>query len=209
MTCTIASGTLSYSDITNIVEALIYTEGRRFVIPGIDFEDIAQEIRLECVRVISDYDPSRIGPVPFKFFQICVRNRLYNMRRGIYVPNNPPCVRCEFWDKNSKSCLINELNCQEIIDYRKGMATKAAIRTPKSLPENKNVNAQDFAGNDIIDYKSGMSIEAKILDEDIRSVLPKSLIPKYEKMISGHEAEVSIRDKKRIRLIVKDLIKDA
>ena len=55
------SGTPTYSDINDIVEALVNTEGRRYPIPGYDHDDIAQEIRMECLRVLPYFDSGRIG----------------------------------------------------------------------------------------------------------------------------------------------------
>jgi hypothetical protein len=62
MTAIALSGLPAYNEISDIVEALVNTEGRRYPIPGMDHEDIAQEIRLECIRVMQHYDASRIGP---------------------------------------------------------------------------------------------------------------------------------------------------
>ncbi len=100
------SDTPSYAEVSDIVEALVNIEGRRTPIPGMDFEDTAQEVRMECVRVLQFYDATRIGPSPFKYLQTCVRNFLYNQRRGIWVPNNPPCVRCPLWDKMKKTTSL-------------------------------------------------------------------------------------------------------
>ncbi len=191
----ILTNILPYIQVSGLIEALAHTESRRHPHPGFDFEDMAQEIRMECVRVLSYYDPARIGPSPFKFLQTCVRNKLYNMQRGTLVPNNPPCVRCPLWNKTKKICKINEEGCDLIIKYRRNMATKTAIRQPHSLEI------------DIIDYKKFLNTNAIILDESIRSKLPKYLIKSYEKMIGGHSREVNSKHKTLIRKIVKKLIK--
>lgn len=191
----VASGLIEYAEIADIIEALIHTEGRRYPIPGLDTDDIAQEIRLECVRVMHSYDPLRIGPSPYKFLQVCVRNFLYNMRRGIYVPNNPPCTRCPLWDRTKKICLVDEVGCDKIVQYRANMRTKAAIRRPNTLEV------------EVLDSCAEMDINAWMLDDSIRSVLPPNLIDSYEKMISGHGSEVSARHKKQVREFVSQIIK--
>jgi len=193
-----SSGQLEYGDIHDIVEALIYTEGRKNPIPGLSHDDIAQEIRLECLRVLASYDSTRIGSSPYKYFQVCIRNRLYNMRRGIYVPNNPPCSRCVLWDKENKECKISEVGCKDIIDYRRNMATKASLRVPGSIEAAVEPNAG-----------RGLDIDAKILDHDIRVRLPIMLIDKYELMLAGCSDQVSPRDKRRIREVVKRILQDA
>lgn len=190
-----ASGTPSYADVADVIEALAHTEGRKYPIPGMDFEDIAQEIRLECIRVLQFYDATRIGPSPYKYLQTCVRNFLYNQRRGIWVPNNPPCVRCPLWDRMRKVCTIDEVDCDKIIQYRQNMATKAALRQPNSL---------EF---DITDEHHEDELDAIVLDQSIRNALPDNLLDYYDKMLSGEK--VPSRIKKQIRDIATEIINDA
>lgn len=187
------SGVICYEDITNIVEALINTEGRRYPIPGMEHEDIAQEIRLECIRVLPFYDASRIGPSPYKYLQTCVRNFLYNMRRGIWVPNNPPCVRCPLWNKVLRICTIDEVGCEKIVQYRSNMAIKADLRRPATIDEDMfTVNEND---------------SLVLLDQSIRGSLPTNLIVHYDKLINGEK--VTNRIKKQIRLIVTEIINNS
>lgn len=190
-----ASGTLIYTDVLDIVEALVHIEGRRYPIPGMDFEDTAQEIRLECVRVLEFYDSKRIGPSPYKYLQTCVRNFLYNQRRGIWVPNNPPCVRCPLWDKMRRTCTINEVGCDKIVLYRENMAIKADLKQPSSLEV------------DITDHGQENDLEADSLDQSIRSVLPSNLIRYYDKMLLGDK--IPSRIKRQIREIATDIINNA
>ncbi len=193
--CVVASGVPSYSDVADIIEALVYTEGRKYPIPGMDFEDTAQEIRLECVRVLQFYDASRIGPSPYKFLQTCVRNFLYNQRRGIWVPNNPPCVRCPLWDRLRKTCTIDEVGCDKIIQYRENMATKANLKQPASLDV------------EVTDPIHEQELDAMVLDQSIRQALPEHLLPHYERLIAGEH--VSPRIKKQVRDIVTEIINNA
>jgi hypothetical protein len=195
MTIIVGSGIPTYEDVSDIIEALVNTEGRKYPIPGMDFEDTAQEIRLECIRVLQFYDGTRIGPSPFKYLQVCVRNFLYNQRRGIWVPNNPPCVRCPLWDKMRKLCTIDEVGCDKIVNYRKSMATKAAIRQPSSLDV------------DLTDNRSEDEVDAKMLDQNIQEALPPNLLSFYKKMLLGES--IPSRAKSQIRVIVLSIINHA
>jgi hypothetical protein len=184
---------LGYAELEPVIEAIINTEGRRYPIPGLDRDDIAQEIRLECIRVMQFYDSSRIGNSPYKFLQVCVKNFLYNMRRGIYVPNNPPCVRCPLWDKVRKTCVIDEIGCEKILQYRQSMSTKAALRAPAPLDA------------EILDSE-GLEGDAWILDESIRMALPFTYLKYYQAMKDGRSDEVPPRIKRQIRIIIKGVI---
>lgn len=187
--------TPTYADISEIVEALVHTDGRRYPIPGMDHEDVGQEIRLECLRVLEFFDPTRIGPSPYKYLQTCVRNFLYNMRRGIWVPNNPPCVRCPLWNRIGKTCTIDEIGCEKIVQYRESMATKADLKQPASLDA------------EVLDNRAEQEIDASLLDQSIRTALPKNLISHYENLIAGQA--VPARIKKQIRDIVTVVINNA
>lgn len=186
---------LNYSDVESIVEALVNTEGVRYPIPGLDRDDIAQEIRLECFRVLSHFDSSRIGPSPYKYLQTCVRNYLYNKRRGVWVPNNPPCVRCPLWDRANRRCMIEEKDCAKIVQYRENMAVKADLRKPASLE------------TDVFDDSTQDEHQAMLLDMSIRNELPETLLPHYETMLKG--GKITPRIKKQIRDIVTNIINNA
>ena len=191
------SGIPTYDQYSDVVESLIRTEGKTFLFPGLDRDDIAQEIRVECIRVMSKFDADRIGPSPYRFLKLCVRNFLYNKRRGIYVPNNPPCVRCPYWSKHNKTCIIDEVGCQKIVDYRRNMAKRAAIHNPSTLDA------------EILDYSGGNDLDAVLLDESIREALPESLLDFYKLMTLGRSNEIPAKPKREIREIVQRLIEDA
>lgn len=161
-----------------------------------DIEDLQQEVRLACIRALAKFDPTRIGPSPYAFLKRCARNHLFNLNRGTFVPNNPPCTRCPLWDKHNKLCTINEEGCDKILEYRKNMEAKAAIKYPDQL-----------GSYDTIDRTNG-NIEAFLLDHSIRETLPPNLIKDYNLMLQGRTSEISSRNRSRIRKLVKTLIED-
>lgn len=179
----------NYHHISGVIESIVYMEWMRVKIPGYEYEDVAQEIRMKCIREMHQFDPSRIGPSPYRFFKTIAKNHLYNLRRGYIVPNNPPCVRCELWNNKNKTCLIDEIGCDRILKYREKMTIKNAIKQP-------NVIQNDITGN--------TSTEAITLDMDIRVILPHELLLSYEAMLSGEE--IPLGDKIRIRKIVKEYL---
>lgn len=195
MTLAASGTTLTYAEISDTVESLVHTEGRRYPIPGMDHEDIAQEIRLECLRVLEFFNPERIGPSPYKYLQTCVRHKIYNMRRGIWVPNNPPCSRCPLWDKHNRLCTIDEVGCDKIVEYRANMAKKADLKRPASLEVDVNDDTQESA------------MDAILLDNSIRDALPTHLLAPYEDLINGKP--IPSRQKKQIREIVTGIINNA
>jgi len=150
---------------------------------------------MECLRVLPYFNASRIGPSPYKYLQTCVRNFLYNMRRGIWVPNNPPCVRCPLWDRIRRTCTIDEIGCEKIVQYRENMAAKADLRRPSSLED------------DVLDNYQDEQTEAMLLDQSIKDALPQRLLAYYERMKQGEN--IPARIKREIRTIVTEIINNA
>lgn len=188
---------LHYSQVSGIIEALVYKETRRLARWAPDRPDLEQEVRLACVKACELYDPNRIGPSPYQFLKTCVRNHLYNLSRGKYVPNNPPCSRCPLWDKANKVCIIKEEGCEKIKVYREHMATKAALHKP------------DNVGHEILDSRMGSHTdESFILDASIREILPPALLAYYDQMLNGRTSEVPPKIRTQIRKIVRNLLKE-
>jgi hypothetical protein len=117
------------------------------------------------------------------------------MRRGIWVPNNPPCVRCPLWDRIKRTCTIQEIGCEKIVQYRENMAAKADLRKPTSLED------------DVLDNCQDEETEAMLLDNSIRDALPSRLLPFYAKLKLGEK--IPARTKREIRIIVTEIINNA
>jgi hypothetical protein len=94
-----------------------------------------------------------------------------------------------------KTCTINEVDCDKIVQYRQNMATKAALKQPNSL---------EF---DITDNHQEQEHDAMLLDQSIRNALPDNLITYYDKLLVGDK--VPARTKKQIREIATGVINDA
>lgn len=72
---------IAYEDVSMDIERLVSMKVGRYHIPGYDRDDMAQEIRLTCVKALSKYDKSKNNSTPFHFLARCVDNRLRNMVR--------------------------------------------------------------------------------------------------------------------------------
>ena len=114
--------------------------------PGVDAEDLAQDIRLMCWEALEKkFDPNKLGKSVFHFVARVVDNGLYNKFRGIYLDNNPPCLRCPEYIKKTKSCAIEEIGCDRIVAYRDRMSRKRAIASPLSYNAHLDAEGdQDF-----------------------------------------------------------------
>ncbi len=190
-----ASGTLATDpEVSGVIEVIAIQESRMAGRSHMEIDDLQQEIRLACIKALKNYDPTRIGPSPYAFLRRCAKNHLFNLNRGTFVPNNPPCVRCSLWGKVGRTCSIAEEGCDKIVNYRGNMAAKAALKFPDHLGyfdalESRQSNLGVF-----------------ILDSSIRDMLPSGLHVDYDKMLVGRTNEVGNKNRLLIRKTVKEII---
>lgn len=196
---------ISYYEAQDLVETIVSMKKAKYNFPGFDPEDLAQDIRLECWRVLQLHDPNKQGKSTFHFVARCIDNFLYNQFRGIYLDNNPPCLRCEEYIKETKECRINEEGCTRITQYRDRMARKRAIAAPLSY------NAHlDKDGDGDYSYHESLSVGSQTgvcdLDDTLRASLDPFLIPYYDKMVGGIDVPPHMRRlvQQQVKLILDD-----
>ena len=205
-----ASGSISYTDegVQNLVETIVSMKKVKYSFPGVDPEDLAQDIRLMCWEALEHkFDPNKLGKSVFHFVARCVDNGLYNKFRGVYLDNNPPCLRCEYYIKESKECAIDEVGCDRIVSYRDRMARKRAIAAPLSynthLDENDNT---DFTAHESLSIGSTTGVHD--LDDTLRSGLDEALLPYYDKMLAGKMHEVPMHYRRMVQRQVRVIIEE-
>jgi DNA-directed RNA polymerase specialized sigma24 family protein len=101
-----------------------------------DVEDLKQEVRIKCWRVIEKYDPS-FGASMFVFLSICAERRLKDIRRSVRYKHNKPCLRCPFWDKGASisgchDCLVyhDKMCCERFANHERYVHAKLSASQP-------------------------------------------------------------------------------
>ncbi len=200
-----ASG-LAYADVEDLIETIVSMKKGKYNYPGHDPEDLAQDIRIMCWESLKQYDEGKVGKSRFHFLAKCVDNALYNKFRGIYLHNNPPCLRCPDYIKATKECAIQESGCDRIVQYRKRMARRRAIAAPLSY----NAFLDADGENDFTHHKSlattGSPNDARDLNDHIRGQLDPSLIQYYDQIVSGYGDAVPVSFKKMVQKQVRFIL---
>ena len=203
----IAGSGIKYADVENLVETIVSMKRKKYSFPGVDAEDLAQDIRLECWRVLRLHDPDKEGKSLFHFVARCVDNFLYNKFRGVYLDNNPPCLRCADYIKETKTCRIDEVGCDRIVAYRERMARKRAIAAPLSYnAQLDSDNSVDFTHHESMSVGSTTGVID--LDDALRTKLDDSLVPYYDSMINGEMQAVPAHYRRLVQRQVRAIIEE-
>lgn len=202
----IAVSGIPYESAIDLVETIVSMKKSKYNFPGVDPEDLAQDIRIMCWEALEHkFEPGKMGKSVFHFVARVVDNGLYNKFRGVFLDNNPPCLRCPEYIKETKSCAIDEVGCDRIVSYRDGMMRKRAIAAPLSYNARLDPESElDFT------HHTSMSVESTTgvcdLDDTLRSELDDILVPYYDQMINGDTVPVHYRKmiQRQVKMIIKE-----
>lgn len=203
-TATVSSGLLpSYEELQPTIEKLVAMKMARWKFPGMEPDDIAQEVRILCFLALQKYDPLKEGKGVFYFLAKCVDNGLYNKGRGIYFDNNPPCVRCPDYNRETKECC----GSQRKKDYDMRMARRRAIDNPVSLNgSDGSKENEDTSSSFEFTTAVGSATGLVDLDAHIRDHLEPQLVPHYEALASGDASTVPMSARRQVREAIKEMM---
>ena len=167
---------LCYADVAEDIERLVSMKVNLYKIPGFDRDDIAQEIRLVCVKAIDKWDASKNNSTPFHFLARCADNRLRNMVRD----NAATLPKSKQDDKKAQERL------------KKKKALYSALSVGLDIPE-------DSLG----DYNEECT--AHDLKESVEANLPKDVVPSFHILINSGPPSISKTHLRTIKKVIRDL----
>ena len=188
-----------YPTISGVIERIVYyfINVKQTRVPDMDQDDIRQEIRIKCIHALQPkvFDPTKSSKTPYAYLRCVIHNFLYNLKRGTWTPNNPPCVRCDLWDRTIRKCNIEEKDCRKMAKYRSTMKAKADLRTPIGFDEYYLNGQQSFS-----------SVEEFELDEFVSMKLPDEYCTYYHMLKRGEivPEEIINELKERVLKIIEE-----
>jgi len=196
---------LTEADVLEICEHLIRMKAQKFVFKGYDKEDIAQEIRLSCLKAWPKFEKGKMKGSPIKFFNMVSENHLRNLKRDKLYAFRPPCERCEFRNKKNKDkCdkFKDKMQCKLFTDYLLAFETKVNLANPITLfiESRASIHSKNPASNSwsaLNKHIASSSLEdlvlydsfSKYLDEQQKTNLGVWMDGEKQKILSDEEKE--------------------
>ena len=151
----------------------------------IDFEDVAQIIRIHIYEKWEQYDPEK----PIKpWLNRVISNQLKNIIRNNYTNYTRPCLRCAAAEGDD-GCRIYVTQCSECPLYahwKKRNLNAYNLKLPLSLENHYQEVSSIF--DDYVDYDH----KIKQLNDKMKEVLKPTELIVYESLFIRHENELSV-----------------
>ena len=189
---------LSYDDISDIVEYLVKVKSHTYTFDCWAEDDIGQEIRLICYRVLDHFEMSRVNDEKLvNFFGRCVDNALKNLKRDNYIRVTPPC-------NNDCKDLHNDADdlqtvCKRWLNFKQNLQRKITVKHPISL---------ERIGDNVRDYNAEQEVEIEDMKRFLLKRIDESLKPALNNILYGDPDDVSLRERRLIQIFIKDILQD-
>lgn len=192
---------INYSDIEEIVEYLVRTKAYDNRFDCYDTEDIAQEIRIICLRAIEHFDISRVKDDKLvNFFGRCVDNGLKNLKRDNYIRYTPPCNSdCDYLHGDQYTKDEVSKVCKRWLRFKKNIDRKISIKHPISVDSvAEGIRAPNFEEE----------VEAEDLKRFLISSISDELRPYLKTVIYGDKRDVPLKLRYQLQEEVRNILGD-
>lgn len=192
---------ITYKDIEDIVEYLVRTKSYNYSFDCYAPADIAQEIRIICLKALKHFDIDRVVEDKWQnFFGRCVDNGLKNLKRDKYLRTTSPCKSdCELLHGDEH--LNGDLGsvCKRWLKFRKTLQCKINIKHPLPIGLLGDIKQKTSFDEEI---------EAKDLKQHLFKMMDKKLRPSLKKMLNGNAKKVSKENREKIQEKIAKFIED-
>lgn len=194
-------GEVTYEDIEDIVEYLVATKSYSYQFDCYGRDDIAQEIRIICLKKLPKFDPEKVKPEKWKnFFGRCVDNGLKNLKRDNYIRTSSPYKKkyeqLDETDTSKEAQKIRKLykRFQERIKKKLGILHACPISP-----------IQDIIKNDKFAYEMEYKELERHLIEKANNSIDDNIVEPLRKMLAG-EKGVTKREKQKVQNFVNRIL---
>ena len=156
-----------YEDVSLIIEEEVKKRRGRWHSTRVDFEDAAQEVRLQIFEQFEKWDQSR----PFlNWVNTVITNRLINILRDTTTRYSRPCVSCE-GDDGAELCRFtpSKMKCSECKMYREweNSHKKNAFNVNFALSAENHIDEVHNIQDDFFDIMGAKDVLVEALKKEL------------------------------------------
>lgn len=195
-----SSNKLTYEDIEDIVEYLVRAKARDNVFDCWDADDIAQEIRIICLKALDSFEPEKAmdRKTIINYFGTCVDTRLKNVKRDNYIRFNPPFskARVREIEENPEE---NAEDFQRLQNFKHGIEEQKKIKHASPID---NIGESSIKGHSDLDR----IVVANDMEQYLIDSIDESLRPALMNLLKGDKRKVNIRVRRRIQASIRTIL---
>jgi DNA-directed RNA polymerase specialized sigma24 family protein len=193
---------LTYHDISPIVEYVAAVKSSKFGEIGIySADDVAQEIRAKCYRILHKFNPKE--GTAFNFFGSCADNMLRDLRRKHTLRKTNVCYRCVY--NRHGNCFLygkDPERCERYVIYLENKRRKESVAKMLCDP--------DFAWHaqqsDSFMFDHEEYYEAAITQ--IRAALPTTMVHPFDMFMANSGVAPEVEDElfHEVKSVIKNCV---
>jgi len=189
-------------EVLDIIDEVVNNLAPSFKFGYYDIDDIKQEGRILAFEALEKYDKSR----PLKnFLYVHLRNRLGNLIRDKLFRREPPCQKCEFYDKKMKTTKNQCLAFEDKMDCDKWKLYTIRNQSKENIVKPIDIDAVSDSERNIYSQPDmDWEIEKRDALDKLDLEIPLDLRADYLKMRAG--ITISKNKREKLMIIMKSIL---
>lgn len=194
-------------EVLDSIEIVVKGLASKFRFGYYSNEDMAQETRLECIKALDKYDPTRNASLR-TFLWTHARNRLSNLKRNKHERQDKPCLNCPLnaYDpdylnsENQCTAYKDKGECKPYASWLQRNSSKKNIMSPIGIQQVRDENESNMRQeNDMVDRLYSQAI-VDLIDEKI----PLNLRQYWIKM--KNDIKLNKPEREKLLSAIRDII---
>ena len=190
------------------IEIIVKGLSHKFKFGYHELDDMAQEARLECIKALDRYDPSK-GKLE-TFLWTHTKNRLSNLKRNKYERYDKPCLNCPLnaYDpdclKSDNECTAydDKCDCKPYSSWLKRNSAKKNIMSPVGIQQVRDENESNMRLENCPVEKIYNNNLIDLIDQKI----PVNLRSSWIKM--KNDIKLNKADKEKLLSAIREIIEE-
>lgn len=189
---------LNEQETLETIDRVVKTLSSSFTFGFFDLDDIYQEARIICLKVLPKYDPSKRLD---NFLYIHLKRRLLTFWRDNYQRNDPPCPACHVAFRNSSDSPHSDGEyCKKYLAWHQRNLQRKRLMVPVDI----SIIADDSEKSTLFFDKIAENEEFKELMEKIDLNLPVELRSAFLRLRAGEQVPKTIRE--RLQEVISEIL---